>query len=114
MKTTAKRTMNLIYKNISDITAKIYRDDNWSAVSVLCQRIRTVLSAISDDLQLSVSVVDGGYRTSRDGMSQWKEYCLSIENEGQEFIAGTLNAHAAGSVADPFDRYDLSVVLWKA
>lgn len=114
MKATAKRTMNLIYKNIQDLTSHIYKDDNWMAVNWLCDRIRMVLSSISEDLELSVSVHDGGYRTSRDGMSKRKEYALSIVNAGEEMISGTLTAHAAGSVADPFDRYDMTVVLWKA
>lgn len=114
MKVQARRIINTIYKQISVMTSRIYRDDNWQAVSSLCAEIRLALASIGSDLELAVSVKDGGYRTSRDGMSQWKEYCLSIENEGRELVAGTLNAHAAGSVEDPFSRYDMTVVLWKA
>lgn len=114
MKASKTRIKNLLYKNISDLTSHIYRDDDWASVSNLLARIRKVLSLISDDLELSVSVKDGGYHTSKDGMSQWKEYCLSIEDCGKEILAGTLNAHAAGTVADPFSRYDMTVVLWNA
>lgn len=113
-KVNRRSIMNHIYREIREMTSHIYKDDDWGAVSNLCAKIRKVLSLISEDLELAVSVHDGGYRTSSDGMSRCKEYCLSIENEGKEIIAGTLTAHAAGSIADPFDRYDMTVVLWKA
>lgn len=106
------RIKNSIYNAISELTSHIYRDDDWASVSNLLARIRKVLSLISDDLELAVSVKDGGYRTSNDGMSQWKEYCLSIEYRGKEILAGHLNAHAAGTMEDPFSRYDMTVVLW--
>lgn len=112
MKATSKTIMNRIYKEVSDMTSQIYRDDDWRAVRFLCEKIRKTLSSISDDLKLYVSVPDGGYQ-SRNG-SQWKEYALSIEDAEKEIICGSLTAHAAGSVADPFDRYDMTVVLWKA
>ncbi len=112
MKVNRRSIMNHIYREISDMTSHIYRDNDWSAVSVLCQKIRQVLTLISDDLELIISVPNGGYRTSHDGMSHCKEYSLSIENNGKSIIGGTLTAHAAGSVTDPFDRYDMTVVLW--
>lgn len=114
MKVNRRSIMNHIYREISDMTSHIYRDDDWLAVDVLIRKIRNVLSIINDDLKLIVSVHDDGYRTSKDGMSKCKEYALSIEIENKEIIGGTLTAHAAGSVTDPFDRYDMTVVLWNA
>lgn len=109
---TKKTIINRVYREIKEMTSHIYRDDNWAAVSNVLKGIREALSRISDDLALSVSVIDGGYRTSRDGTSHYKEYALSIEDNGKGIIGGTLTAHAAGSIADPFDRYDMTVVLW--
>lgn len=114
MKFSRRSIMNHIYREISDMTSHIYKDDDWSAVSLLCKKIRTCMSSVDDALTLAVSVHDGGYRTSKDGMSHCKEYALSIEHNGDEIIGGVLTAHAAGSVADPFSRYDMTVVLWNA
>jgi hypothetical protein len=108
-----KRIMNRIYNEVSDMTSHIYRDDDWRAVRFLCDKIRTTIAGISNDLTLFVSVPNGGYHSNNDG-TQWKEYALSIEQAGKEIICGSLTAHAAGSVQDPFDRYDMTVVLWKA
>ena len=51
-------------------------------------------------------------------MSQWKQYKVEIyknpldSNEKPEpFMIGTLNCHAAGSVKDPFDAYDMSFCI---
>jgi hypothetical protein len=62
--------------------------------------------------QVGLGAKDGGYRKSNDGMSQWKEYQVDIDTPEGFNIQGTLNCHAAGSVEDPFDRYDMSLVLW--
>lgn len=109
---TKQTIKNRIYRETREMTSHIYRDDNWGAVSSLLKKIREALARIGENLTLSVSVIDGGYRTSKDGMSHRKEYTLSIEQDGISIFGGTLTAHAAGSVADPFDRYDMSVVLW--
>lgn len=114
MKFSRRSIMNRIYNEISEMTSHIYKDDDWGAVAHLCKKIRNCMSAVDKALTLVVSVHDGGYRTSKDGMSHCKEYDLLIEHEGQEIIGGVLTAHAAGSVADPFDRYDMTVVLWNA
>lgn len=104
---------NAIYNAIAGLTSHVYRDDNWAGVSNLCKRIRQTLAGFDgENLELTVSVPDGGYRTSRDGMAHYKVYNLDIEREGETIISGSLTAHAAGSVADPFDRYDMTVVLW--
>lgn len=109
---TKQTIKNRIYREIKEMTSHIYRDDNWAAVSYVLKGIREALSRISDDLALSVSVIDGGYRASKDGVNRSKEYMLAIEQNGKSIIGGILTAHAAGSVADPFDRYDMTVVLW--
>lgn len=106
------RIKKSIYNAISELTSHIYRDEDWAGVSRVLETIREALASFNAGLTLSVSVVNGGYRTLRDGSAKWKEHNLSIENaEGEEVLRGFLNAHAAGTVEDPFCRYDMSVVL---
>lgn len=106
------RIKNAIYQAISKLTSHIYRDDDWQAVRSVLAEIRYVLSNLAHGYQLIVSVENGGYRSNESG-TQWKEYQLAIENaDGKEVIGGTLNAHAAGKMNDPFSSYDMSVVLW--
>lgn len=101
----SKRTaINRIYKLTHDITGRFYRDENWHGVTLVVDAIESL------GYDCEVSVKDGGYREN-DG-AKWKEYLLLIRTpEGFE-IHGTLNCHAAGTVEDPFDRYDMSLVMW--
>lgn len=96
--------MNRIYKVTHDITSHLYRDENWHGVTLVVDAIESL------GYDCEVSVKDGGYREN-DG-AKWKEYLLLIRTpEGFE-IHGTLNCHAAGTVEYPFDRYDMSLVMW--
>lgn len=104
------RIKNRIYKAITSMTSHLYKDDDWASVSNVFATMRSVLATFEAGLELVVSVKDGGYREHNG--AQWKEYCLAIEDaEGKQLFAGTLNAHAAGTIEDPFARYDMSVVL---
>ena len=92
IKTPEKRKVqNAIYKQLekTGTTGRFYRDDNWEGVRLV------------------------GYRKSKDGMSQWKQYKVEIVVKGAEqpFMGGTLNCHAAGTVDDPFDTYDMSCCI---
>ena len=44
--------------------------------------------------------------------SEWKEYKVELETQEGIKLEGTLSCHAAGSVSDPFDKYDMSLVMW--
>ena len=104
------RIKNRIYKAISAMTSHIYKDDDWRAVSNVFATIRETLSTFEAGLELVVSVIDGGYRENNG--AHWKEYRLAIEDSnGKQLFSGTLNAHGAGTIEDPFARYDMSVVL---
>lgn len=111
-KITAAKIKNRIYKAVSPMTSHLYKDEDWSGVASVFKAMRVVLANLSESLDLRVSVEDGGYRENNG--AHWKEYLLSIVDEttGKKMVAGHLNAHAAGTIADPFDRYDMSVVLY--
>lgn len=105
----SKRTIiNRIYKVTHDITGHLYNDENWHGVTLVVDAIESL------GYDCEVTVKDGGYRSNpKDPFGlPWKEYLLRIETpEGFE-INGTLNCHSAGTTEDPFDRYDMSLVMW--
>lgn len=101
----SKRTIiNRIYKVTNKITGGLYRDENWHGVTLVVDAIESL------GYECEVSVKDGGYR-EHDG-AKWKEYLLKITSPEGFVVNGTLNCHAAGSMQDPFDRYDMSLVMW--
>ena len=111
-KVTAAKIKNQIYKVVSPMTSHLYKDEDWSGVASILSAIRKVLANLSESLDLRVRVEDGGYRQCNG--AHWKKYLLSIVDESSEkqIVAGHLNAHGAGTIADPFDRYDMTVVLY--
>lgn len=84
--------------------------------------MHAVCDAIEDaGYEVDLSVKDGGYRnslggntlyTGRPDVSYWKEYLLTITSEDGVTVEGHLNCHAAGTFEDPFERYDMSLVLY--
>lgn len=99
---------NRIYRIIekSKITTHIYHDDTWDAVKDLINLIRRIDGVID----VNYGTVNGGYKENSEG-TKWKEYEVEIETVNGT-ISGNLKAHAAGSVEDPFDGYDITLVLW--
>lgn len=113
-----KKIQNVIYKQLdkTKTTGHYYHDDNWAGVKLVRQDIEDALKTIKNpehEYDISVAPDDGGYRKSKDGMSQWKQYKVEIFVKGSEnpFMVGTLNCHAAGTVEDPFDTYDMSLCI---
>ena len=103
-----KRMRNFIYKSIDKmgITKRMYNDVYWAGVRQLVDTIRQ-LNGVTD---VSLGAKDGGYRSNKEG-TQWKEYQLTIETM-DGIIEGHINAHAAGTVEDPFKMYDITMTLW--
>lgn len=112
----SKRSIiNKIYKVTNGLTSHSYSDNDWSGA-------KQVFSAIESlGLECEVIVKDGGYRNSLGGntlyvnnqdVAYWKEYKLLITSEDGVVINGTLNCHSAGSIDNPFERYDMSLVLY--
>lgn len=111
-KITANRLKKQIYNVVGPMTSHLYRDEDWSGVRSVIASIRKVLNLLSERLDLVVSVEDGGYREN-DG-AYWKEYRLSVVDldTQAQVVGGHLNAHGAGTFINPFERYDMTVVLY--
>jgi len=103
-----KTAINRIYKATHDITNHLYRDENWHGVTLVVDAIESL------GYECEVTVKDGGYmKNERDPYGlPWKEYRLTITTPEWFEIHGTLNCHAAGTTEDPFERYDMSLVIW--
>jgi len=113
-----KKVQNAIYKQLekTGTTGRFYRDDSWEGVKLVRKDIQDALANIKNvdhEYEVSIAPDEGGYRKSKDGMSQWKQYKVEIFVKGSEipFMGGTLNCHAAGTVEDPFNMYDMSCCI---
>jgi len=113
-----KKVQNAIYKQLekTGTTGKFYHDESWEGVKLVRKDIEDAFKTIKSsehEYEVSIAPDEGGYRKSKDGMSQWKQYKVEIYVKGAEdpFMVGTLNCHAAGTVQDPFDMYDMSCCI---
>jgi hypothetical protein len=97
---------NHVYKMVESkrLCSKLYRDEDWS-------NVRAFFKAIEDlGYKVSYWVENGGYRTFENG-GQCKDYQLTI-SLGEIVVNGYLTAGQAGTVADPWSAYDLTLILW--
>ena len=113
-----KQIQNAIYKQLrkTGTTGKLYHDESWEGVRLVKKDIEDAFYNIKNpnhEYEVSIAPDNGGYRKSKDGMSQWKQYKIEIYVKGNEepFMTGTLNCHAAGTVEDPFNAYDMSCTI---
>lgn len=113
-----KKVKDAIYKELekNNTTGKFYRDTNWEGVRIVKQDIENAFKNVKNpehEYEVSIAPDNGGYRTSKDGYSKWKQYKVEIYVKGAElpFMGGTLNCHAAGTVEDPFETYDMSCCI---
>ena len=104
-----KKYINKIYKHINDLTSNIYRDDDWRMVSIIFDRIEHV---IGNDGELDIRVENGGYWKQIGEFPNYKEYKFKITLLNNIEINGSLKCHAAGTMTDVFDRYDITVTMW--
>lgn len=107
---TTRLKIDKIYRALkrSGISNKVYNDDHWQAKFDYGDVIESLGG------EFSYWCENGGYtdRDKNDGMPRSKEYKVRITFEDGDVIGGYMKFMAAGSVEDPFDRYDTCMVLW--
>ena len=106
---TMKGRINLIYKAVNKygLSSRLYHDDHWQAV----RDYDRVISSLG--CEFSYWCDNGGYTDyAEDGMPRSKEYKVEITFEDGMTIGGYLKMMAAGTVEDPFSKYDTAFVLW--
>lgn len=114
-----RKVYNAVYDYLGEtgVTGRLYRDESWQGVAAVKKDVEAALEKVSkktgNKYDVSIAADNGGYQKSKDGMSQWKTYKVEFFANDNElpFMVGYLNCHAAGSMKDPFDAYDMSFVI---
>ena len=121
----------LIYKvlNKNGTTKKIYSDETWEGPRLEKKDVEEALDMFNNmeytedefytaqppmDFEVEVGPAQyGGYRTSADGHNKWKEYNILIylKDAKYPFMGGIVTCSAAGTVDNPFEKYDLTVLF---
>lgn len=97
-----------IYRYFNRNWNKLYHDDGWEnvdkALDGICQTIEEV-----EDIQVS----GGKYFNYNFNTNEtpYRDYKIIIKTQYGN-IEGYLRCCAAGTVEDPFDRYDMLISLW--
>lgn len=104
-----KKYINFIYNSLKNDLNKMYKDDDWGAVSMIYQKLKTILNDKGD---VEMRVENGGYWKRMGEFPNYKEYKIIITlNEGI-IINGSLKCHAAGTIEDTFKYYDITLTMW--
>lgn len=67
---------------------------------------------IGSDGELKVWCENGGYWKGVGEFPNYKEYKFEIELIDGIKINGSLKCHSAGTIEDPFEKYDITVTFW--
>lgn len=102
----SKRTViNRFYRLVHPLTSSRFRDTDWSNVHMVFDAI----GEWSDDIDVWVD--GGGYGSSEDGMSKYKDWQFELEKDGFT-LRGYLRASACGTVDDEWSAYDVTISVW--
>ena len=99
-----ERARNNLNKHLHAASCGLFSDQSWEGVHNVFHKLE----------QLGVPVAIGCTEYLHDERGdatgkQWKFSTTFINGKGKETVLrGVLTAHAAGSVADPLDKYDIS------
>ena len=117
---TIKARINQIYRIVKKygIDSKLYSDENWQAIDDYYRAISSLGCEVEMKPCGHISNIDsmesdGGYCDyGEDGMPRSKQYAIKIMFEDGMNIDGYIKCMAAGTVSDPFSKYDTCIVLW--
>jgi hypothetical protein len=104
-----RKYINKIHKFTHQATSKMYKDEFWEGVDMTLEAIN---NAIGEDGDVEVTVKNGGYADRIDVFPNYKQYNICITLNCGVIINGVLKCHAAGTIENPFERYDITVNFW--
>lgn len=108
--TSVKARINQIYKIVKayGIDSKLYSDEYWQAKDDYRKAIESL------GCEFDYWCENGGYTDydEYDHMPRSKKYEVQITFEDGMEISGYMKFMAAGTVEDPFKRYDTCIILW--
>lgn len=118
---TIKARINQIYRIVKKygVDSRIYTDDHWQAISDYYDAITSLGCEVEmkpcGHIENADSIgSDGGYcdYDQTDNMPRSKQYAINIIFEDGMKVSGYIKCMAAGTMEDPFSRYDTCMVLW--
>lgn len=104
-----RKYINYIYNGLKNLTNKMYKDDNWYAVSVIYKKLQDLFEGKGE---VEMKVENGGYWKRMGEFPNYKEYLITITLNDGIVIHGSLKCHAAGTIEDTFKYYDITCTLW--
>lgn len=104
------KMIKTLYRGVNDLTSGFYKDDDWSGVNTIFDRIENI---IGQEGELSVWCENGGYAKQIGEEGNYKTWKIQIELECGGIIGGEVVAHSAGTHKDPFGRYDITCSFWR-
>lgn len=117
---TMKARINQIYRIVKKygIDSRLYSDENWQAIEDYYKAISSLgceveMKPCGHIENIDSMESDGGYCDyGDDNMAHSKQYAVKITFEDGMSIEGYIKCMAAGTISDPFARYDTCIVLW--
>ena len=117
---TMKARINQIYRIVKKygIDSRLYSDEHWQAVEDYYKAIESLgceveMKPCGDIRHIDSLESDGGYCDyAEDGMPRSKQYAVKIKYDDGMSVDGYIKCMAAGTVSDPFSKYDTCIVLW--
>jgi hypothetical protein len=100
------------------IDSRLYSDEHWQAVEDYYKAIESLsceveMKPCGDIRHIDSLESDGGYCDyAEDGMPRSKQYAVKIKYDDGMSVDGYIKCMAAGTVSDPFSKYDTCIVLW--
>lgn len=96
----AKKKLNKI---LDETTKGFFNDEHWQPVHAAFKAIR--------EEGFEVDLLDVRYGHDEQGEPNCKTWLFAVILETGKPLYGVVNAHAAGSVACPLDRYDITAYV---
>jgi len=107
----ANKILRQLYK-VSAQYKDLYKDDDWSAVHSMVGDMRKVNGV--NDIYMGSGIYHNYLSTRhRADVPPYRTYKITIETVCGINIGGEITCCAAGTVEDPFYKYDIACSLWK-
>lgn len=104
-----RKIQNKIYKSVSEFCGRIHKDDAWQNVGVLADIIRSVEGV--KDVTLGAGVYHNYITKSDPYSAAYRDYDTTVITDFGN-LYGYIRCHAAGTVKDEFERYDMTISLY--
>lgn len=95
-----------VYNNVFDTTKKMYKDEYWAGYTAILNKLKEIGFEI-----ISAPANDELHRNGYSSDGKEKAWSVELTKDGKT-LHGSIKAHAAGTIENPFEMYDLTIELW--